>query len=228
MTDATPKPLTHAQRRAVLDAFARALNREVHNLTQRPHLLWQQLYNRLQWEDEPVPGMLDPELERRSAPRAAPWLRTRTPFRESEAFRLVLAGHTGWVYGCAVSPDGSFIVSASVDNTLKVWDATTGTPLITIPLLGNLPCVALHPSAPFVACGDSGGNVYFLDLVGIEYGPIIVTASDGSDGPSVRCPACLEYLPLEEDWLGQVIDCSRSGCDGHMRVNPFVVGQARR
>jgi WD40 repeat protein len=29
------------------------------------------------------------------------------------------------VIGCAISPDGSFIVSASWDNTLKVWDAKT-------------------------------------------------------------------------------------------------------
>ena len=28
--------------------------------------------------------------------------------------------------GCAVSPDGKFIVSASADHTLKVWDAGTG------------------------------------------------------------------------------------------------------
>ena len=29
--------------------------------------------------------------------------------------------------GCAVSPDGTRIVSASYDNTLRIWDADTGT-----------------------------------------------------------------------------------------------------
>ena len=28
--------------------------------------------------------------------------------------------------GCAVSPDGTWIVSASDDGTLKIWDAATG------------------------------------------------------------------------------------------------------
>jgi WD40 domain-containing protein len=37
-----------------------------------------------------------------------------------------LSGHTGWVNGCAISPAGDSIVSASYDQTLKVWDAHTG------------------------------------------------------------------------------------------------------
>lgn len=41
--------------------------------------------------------------------------------------RATLRGHSEWVTACAVSPDSSFIVSASWDNTLKVWDADTGT-----------------------------------------------------------------------------------------------------
>src|SRR6266704_3291680 len=37
-----------------------------------------------------------------------------------------LGGHTDVVYGCAISPAGDTIVSASDDQTLKVWDALTG------------------------------------------------------------------------------------------------------
>src|SRR6266700_1715729 len=37
-----------------------------------------------------------------------------------------LSGHTDGVYGCPISPAGDFIVSASGDQTLKVWDARTG------------------------------------------------------------------------------------------------------
>jgi len=43
-----------------------------------------------------------------------------------------LQGHTGEVTGCAVSPDGDSIVSASSDNTLKVWDAHTGAARLTL------------------------------------------------------------------------------------------------
>jgi len=37
-----------------------------------------------------------------------------------------LSGHTKAVSGCAISPAGDFIVSASLDQTLKVWDTYTG------------------------------------------------------------------------------------------------------
>ena len=51
--------------------------------------------------------------------------------RTGEA-RLTLQGHTAGVNGCAVSPDGAFIVSASGDNTLKVWDARSGEARLTL------------------------------------------------------------------------------------------------
>jgi WD40 repeat protein len=37
-----------------------------------------------------------------------------------------LNGHSFYVSGCAFSPDGKLIVSASWDRTLKVWEAHTG------------------------------------------------------------------------------------------------------
>ena len=40
--------------------------------------------------------------------------------------RHTLDGHTGPVLGCAVAPDGTWIVSASSDGTLRIWDAATG------------------------------------------------------------------------------------------------------
>ena len=43
-----------------------------------------------------------------------------------------LQGHTDWVNSCAVSPDGAWIVSASNDKTLKVWDAHSGAECLTL------------------------------------------------------------------------------------------------
>src|SRR5262249_53728368 len=40
--------------------------------------------------------------------------------------RRTLTGHTNRVRDCAISPDGSWLVSASDDNTLKIWDAASG------------------------------------------------------------------------------------------------------
>ena len=41
-------------------------------------------------------------------------------------------GHSNWVRSCAYSPDGSRIVSASSDQTLRIWDARSGDALLTL------------------------------------------------------------------------------------------------
>ena len=37
-----------------------------------------------------------------------------------------LTGHSDWVYAVALSPDGSRVASASLDNLVKIWNAETG------------------------------------------------------------------------------------------------------
>ena len=111
-----------ARKRATLGVIAQSIGRKPHALLQRPDLLWQQLYNRLQWEPDPLPLLLAPELARRSAPESVPWVRTRTPFRESASLLRTLASQSpgdgrptfhraatpGGVRCCACSPDGSW------------------------------------------------------------------------------------------------------------------------
>jgi hypothetical protein len=56
------------------------------------------------------------------------------PNRASSVLRRTLSGHTDSVTNCAVSPNGQWIVSASRDKTLKVWDAATGAERLTLRL----------------------------------------------------------------------------------------------
>ena len=81
MLDKTTQGLSKDQT-TILQVFSRALRRESHVLTQHPSLLWQQLYNRLQWEGDEVKHTLTSELERRTMPRAIPW--DDLPERERE------------------------------------------------------------------------------------------------------------------------------------------------
>jgi WD40 repeat protein len=127
-----------SDQRLVLEAFGKVLGREAHNLTPHPDLLWQQMYNRLQWVDGPekdgvVSRVLAPEFEEHSKPGARLWLHSLTRLHESEALIRTLTGHTGIVWAVAYSADGTRIVSVSSvpgePFTLKVWDAHSGAEL---------------------------------------------------------------------------------------------------
>jgi len=72
-------------------------------------------------------------------------------------------------------------------------------------------------------CGDKGGNLYFLDLVGLAYAAIVVTAKRSADALTVTCPACQHEQPLSEAQLGGEIACVAQGCALRMKINSFVV-----
>lgn len=60
---AEEKELKLSEQEEVLLAFSRTLNREANKLIERPDLLWQQLYNRLQRAAFPVKEMLSAALD---------------------------------------------------------------------------------------------------------------------------------------------------------------------
>ena len=68
----------------VLQAFSRALEREAHVLSQYPDLLWQQLHNRLQWENGPTTTILEAEKAQRISQGAKSWVQTRNALPEVE------------------------------------------------------------------------------------------------------------------------------------------------
>jgi len=146
---------------------------------------------------------------------------------KSGAERATLRGHAGAVLGCAVSPDCSFVVSVSTDETLKVWDPQSGVELCTLALPSAPYCVAMHPSRPVASWGGTGGFIASIELVGVQYGSLIVTAADLGAGLVVRCPHCNAVHPFDDGWRGQEIRCPDESCKGQLKVNEFVVERTR-
>ena len=74
-----------------------------------------------------------------------------------------LQGHSGFVHGVAVSPDGRRAVSASHDHTLKVWDLETGRPVATFTCDSAARCCAFAGTR-IIIVGDAAGRVHFVSL----------------------------------------------------------------
>jgi len=134
--------------------------------------------------------------------------------KEVASFR----GHKGRISACAMSPDGALVLSVSSDKTARVWNSGTGDCHAVFRPPGSLQGLALHPSKPSMVCGDDGGALYWIDVVGIEYGPLIVPVITREDGSAFRCPACGLVSPVAESSIGRKIECVNGDCRARLKI----------
>ena len=87
-----------------------------------------------------------------------------------------------------------------------------------------------HPGLARIACGDTRGGLYVLDLAGTELGPLVVSPIDRGGGPEIRCPACSARWSIEAHRPGErrTVTCPVPACSALLQVNPFVVRWAAR
>ena len=81
---------------------------------------------------------------------------------EGERQRALLQGHTGMMFGVALSVDGQFVASGGMDGIVRVWQVADGQPVAT--LCG-------HDGAVYSGQGSPMGKV----------GPVKFSFSPGKD-----------------------------------------------
>ena len=136
----------------ILKLLEEALRRDLHFIARHPTTLFQCLWNTCWWYDcreakdhyeipEGGPWELpEPKLStllaawkaaKERAKPGFPWLRSLQPptLHLDTAQKAIFRGHEGLVTGAAISVDGRQIVSGSWDETVRVWDATSGVEL---------------------------------------------------------------------------------------------------
>ena len=106
-----------------------------------------------------------------------------------------LIGHTGIVWDAVFSPDGGTIASASFDNTVKIWDSTTGEELLTFsaPSAIAFANVAFSPDGRLLAASSGDGTVRIFvlppnDLIELAHERVTRTLTETE---------CQQYLHLD-------------------------------
>ncbi|MGV9747845.1 nSTAND1 domain-containing NTPase [Rhodococcus zopfii] len=101
-----------------------------------------------------------------------------------------LDGHTGPVYGVAVSPDGATLASASDDGTVRLWDLTDrsdpkqiGRPLTE--MLDYMASVSFSPDGGRLAAGGGDGTVVIWDVTDRDH-PVVLLEHRIAEGVAVH------------------------------------------
>lgn len=141
--------------------FAQFVRSESHILSFYPELTFQQAANQA---DRTAPAKAANYLIETGL-RMQPWLRWISKPQNTSTCVMTLVGHATLVYSSAYSPDGSHIVSASSDETLKIWDAQTGKEVTTLTgHLGGVNSCSYSPDGSRIVSASDDATVKIWDV----------------------------------------------------------------
>ena len=81
-----------------------------------------------------------------------------------------LEGHIEQVSAVAVTPDGKKAISASWDQTLRVWDLSSGQLIARFDADDTLIADTVAPDGVTIVAGEETDRVYFMRLEGVRGG----------------------------------------------------------
>lgn len=105
-----------------LKSWLRFISSESHILRERPALLFQQAANL----PESTPQAASARSRLINQQEKRPWIRWVNKPESRSNSSLTLTGHMDRIRCCATSPDGKRVLSGSLDETLRLWNAQTG------------------------------------------------------------------------------------------------------
>lgn len=136
---------------------------------------------------------------------------------------ITLEGHTEEVSDFVISPDANYIISSSFDKIVKVWRLDDGEIINSLPLSGNIHSIVLHPWNKQIFCTLKDDTIYQMEIMCLEFGPLIITAKEFEAGLTAYCPVCKQTSPIVVSQLDSVITCPQPDCNRKLRINPFVI-----
>jgi WD40 repeat protein len=115
-------------------------------------------------DDNDIQALLQQATEK--APRPSLWPLRANLTAPGGPLILIIEGHSNWVNGVAITPDGRRAVSASWDKTLRVWDLESGKELTSLTADGPTTSCAISLDGRTIVAGDATGKIHILRMEG--------------------------------------------------------------
>jgi WD40 repeat protein len=166
-----------------IKAFSHFVRSDVHALVKyssTPGFVLQHAYNAS--KTGPIAKAAEEEVDGfTKSPLLLKLPQRRPDYTPHPAQLAVLEGHTGWVGGVCVTPDGRRALSGSYDKTIRVWDVETGK---CLKILEGAACeihsLSITPDGRFAVSGE-GNYEFSVRLWDIETGECLKTFKGGRD-----------------------------------------------